>query len=156
MQFNTPAYEQVFSHVIKPVCEDREVGLLPYRADFTHMPGSVIDDIQRQIQESYVVIAEITPINASVFYEVGYADALQKPVVLIADQSVKQLPFDVRMSRTIFYENKIGGKELLQQTLKKFLKNIIASKNLTPFQNLELPLNMEVNQKPWFTILTRP
>mgnify|MGYP001001606036 CR=1 FL=1 len=83
MQYNTPAYEHVFEHVIKPLCDDDEIGLEAYRADLECTPGIVLEDVQRKIQESYVVIAEITPLNGSVYYEVGYADALQKPVVLM-------------------------------------------------------------------------
>jgi hypothetical protein len=36
-----------------------------------------IEDIQQQIREARLVIAEITPQNANVYYEVGYADALR-------------------------------------------------------------------------------
>jgi nucleoside 2-deoxyribosyltransferase len=50
------------------------------------MPGWAIEDIKRQIAECRVVIAEITPGNPNVYYEVGYADALNKPLILIADR----------------------------------------------------------------------
>jgi nucleoside 2-deoxyribosyltransferase len=97
------------------------MGLNPFRASDTYSPGLVVADIARQIAESRVIIAEITPVNANVYYEVGYADALGKPVILIADKSVRELPFDVRPYRTIFYENSIGGKNRVEETLKKYL-----------------------------------
>jgi len=131
MQFNTPAYDALFNDVITPVCE--EVGLRVFRADFTHLPGIVISDLTKQIAESRVVIAEITPVNGNVYYEVGYADALRKPLILIADKTVEALPFDVRPYRTIFYENSIGGKNKVQETLTKFLKNIMSSQPLSEY-----------------------
>jgi nucleoside 2-deoxyribosyltransferase len=123
MQFDTPEYEALFNEVIKPICEKE--GLRVYRADFAKQPGLIISDIAKQITESQVIIAEVTPINGNVYYEVGYADALKKPVVLIANRAVGQLPFDVRPYRTIFYENSIGGKRTVEETLGEYLKNIL-------------------------------
>ena len=84
MQFNTPEYEALFSDVIMPTCE-RE-NLRVYRADFAMKPGLVISDIVKYIKDFTVIIAEVSPVNGNVYYEVGYADTLGKPVVLIADK----------------------------------------------------------------------
>jgi hypothetical protein len=127
MQFSPPEYEELFNDVISPVCDG--MGLEAFRASQTYAPGLVIGDIQRQIRESRVVIAEITPMNANVYYEVGYADAIGKPVILIADGGkLEQLPFDVRAFRTIFYENTIGGKTKVEKTLTEFLKGLTSPK----------------------------
>src|SRR5260370_31856711 len=124
MQLKPPEYEELFKDVIAPVCEKME--LEPFRASQAYYPGLIIADIQRQIRESRVMIAEITPVNANVYYEVGYADAIGKPVILIADAGkVDQLPFDVRAFRTLFYENSIVGKKRVQKTLTQFLRNIM-------------------------------
>ena len=128
MQFNPPEYEELFNDVIAPVCKSME--LEPFRASQTYYPGLIIADIQRQIRESRVVIAEITPVNPNVYYEVGYADAIGKPVILIADGGkLEQLPFDVRAFRTLFYENTIGGKAKVEKTLTDYLKNIMGQKS---------------------------
>lgn len=125
MQFNPPEYEELFNDVIVPVC--RQMGLEPFRASQTYYPGLVIADIQRQIRESRVIIAEITPVNRNVYYEVGFADAIGKPVILIADGAkLAQLPFDVRAFRTLYYENTIGGKSKVEKTLMEFLRNIMS------------------------------
>jgi hypothetical protein len=123
MQFEPPEYEALFQDVIEPVC--RSEGLKAYRADSTYLPGLVIEDIKRQIAESRVVIAEITPSNPNVYYEVGYADALNKPLILIADREEGLKPFDVRAYRTIFYENSIGGKNRIENDLRAYLKGIM-------------------------------
>ena len=127
MQFDPPEYEELFNDVIVPVCD--KMGLEPFRASQAFYPGLVIADIQRQIRESRVVIAEITPVNPNVYYEVGYADAIGKPVILIADGGkLEQLPFDVRAFRTLFYENSIGGKKKVEKALTDFLENIMNQK----------------------------
>ncbi|MCW5983453.1 MAG: hypothetical protein KIT09_35500 [Bryobacteraceae bacterium] len=126
MQFNTSEYEELYQDVIRPVCES--MGLKPFRASDTYSPGLVVADIARQIAESRVIIAEITPVNANVYYEVGYADALGKPVILIADKTVQELPFDVRPYRTIFYENSIGGKNKVEETLRRYLTTIVGQR----------------------------
>ena len=123
MQFQPPDYEALFKEVIEPVC--RAEGLQAYRADSTYMPGLVIEDIKRQIAECRVVIAEITPGNPNVYYEVGYADALNKPLIFIADRNYGLKPFDVRAYRTIFYENSIGGKNAVEKDLRLYLRGIL-------------------------------
>jgi hypothetical protein len=126
MQFNTREYEDLFEEVIQPQCE--LAGLEAFRATDTYSPGIVISDIAREIARSRVVIAEITPANPNVYYEVGYADALRKPVILIADRTLKDIPFDVRPYRIIFYENSIGGKKRVEEELSKYLNTILSTK----------------------------
>lgn len=125
MQFNTREFDDLFDQVIDPAC--RKVGLKALRADQTQSPGLVVTEMTKQIAESRVVIAEITPANPNVYYEVGYADALRKPLILIADKTVKELPFDIRPYRTIFYENSIGGKQRVEETLLNYLNTIMGT-----------------------------
>ena len=47
-------------------------------------------------------MAELTGKNPNVFYELGLAHALNKPVILVA-QTLDDLPFDLRHLRTIIY-----------------------------------------------------
>ena len=83
-------------------------------------------EINQQIETSKVVIADITPPNLNVYYEVGYAHALKKPTVLIADRDkLAKLPFDVSPFRTLFYENSIGGKKRVEDGLRKYLDEIV-------------------------------
>jgi len=65
--------------------------------------------MQQAIERAAVVIAEITPRNPNVFYEVGYAHALGKPTILLARRG-SELPFDIRSYRVVFYDDTIGGK----------------------------------------------
>ena len=74
MQFS--GFEELYKEVIEPVT--KSFGLRPYRADEVFGPGNIIDDIIRGIETAQIVIAEITPPNENVFYEVGYAHALSR------------------------------------------------------------------------------
>ena len=127
MQFSTP-YNELFTEVIRPVTE--ELGLSCIRADESFGPGVIIQDVERQILEAQVVIADITPANSNVYYEVGYAHALQKPTILIAEKTT-DLPFDVSPFRVLFYENSIAGKRKVEAGLKNHLKAILQSAGMT-------------------------
>ena len=81
MQFTEP-YDSLYSEVIGPVCEELEFEA--YRADDVFRPGIILQDIISGLVESDVIIAEISPTNANVFYELGYAHARNQPTVLLA------------------------------------------------------------------------
>jgi hypothetical protein len=119
-QYGEP-YETLFNDVIKPLAKD--IGFYPYRAKDVYRPGLILEDIIQGLVESEVIIAEITPPNPNVFYELGYAHALKKPTILLAERG-SELPFDVRGYRCIFYDDTIGGKKELESNLKKHLANI--------------------------------
>lgn len=123
MQF-TPPYNELYNDVISKICEE-EYKIKAVRSDEIYGPGIIIGDIEKQIIESKLVIAEITPANPNVYYEVGFARALRKPTILIAEKSTK-LPFDVSPFRVLFYENSISGKKNIEDALRKHLKAILA------------------------------
>jgi hypothetical protein len=120
MQFS--GFEELYSDVIEPLT--KEFGLHPYRADQVYGPGNIMADIIRGIETAQIVIAEITPTNENVFYEVGYAHALKKPTILLAEKN-KKLPFDLSGFRCLFYENSIGGKRQVEEGLRKHLYAIL-------------------------------
>lgn len=127
MQFSSP-FNELYEDVIKPICD--EVGLNVLRADETYGPGLIIADITKEISESRIVIAEISPVNSNVFYEVGYAHALNKPTILIAEKTVK-LPFDVSPFRTLFYENSIAGKKQVEEGFRKHIKAVLSDREIS-------------------------
>jgi len=120
MEFSE-TFNDLYTHVIKPVCKNAEVNTV--RADERHGPGQILSDIEQQIAESSVIIADVTPVNANVFYEVGYAHALRKPTILLAQRGTR-LPFDISGFRTIFYNNTIEGKSKVEDLLQKHLAEI--------------------------------
>ncbi|MFZ3591327.1 hypothetical protein ACOI1C_19380, partial [Bacillus sp. DJP31] len=86
-------YEEVFAPAI------RSCDLEPYRVD--RDPGVVIpiDDIEKGIRNSRICLAEITLDNPNVWFELGYAIACGKDVILVCSTERNRnnpFPFDVR------------------------------------------------------------
>ncbi len=121
MQF-TDEFNALYDDVIRPACE--RYGYEVIRADNVYTNGLIIDDITKNIQESSVIIADITPSNLNVYYEVGYAHGINKATILLCDKSREKLPFDISGFRTLFYENTIGGKSGIEDKLNKHLDGI--------------------------------
>lgn len=127
MQFSTP-FNEIHQDVLKSVCEYEQLDA--QRADDTYGPGLIIADIERRIDEAKFVIADITPPNPNVYYEVGYARARGKPTILLADKTIEKLPFDVSGFRTLFYENTIAGKRPFEEELRHHIRAILAPPGL--------------------------
>lgn len=116
-------FDDLYNNVIVPKC--MEYGYEPIRADRIYTSSSIIQDIITEISDASVIIADITMDNPNVFYELGYAHALNKPTILLADvDKRKSLPFDLSGFRTILYSNSIGGKKDIEEMLEKYLYNI--------------------------------
>jgi hypothetical protein len=124
MQFEKP-YDDLYNDVIVPTCAG--LGFDARRADDVYSPGIILQDIVIGLVRASVVVAEITPVNANVFYELGYAHAIGKPTILLAQRG-RSLPFDVSGYRCIFYDNTIGGKAVVQDSLTRHLQNILANR----------------------------
>ncbi len=120
MQFAEP-YDTFYREVIQKQAE--AAGFEVFRIDEKAGPGVIFQDIQREIEQAEIVIAEITPANPNVFYELGYAHALGKPTILLAQRGA-QLPFDIRSFRVVFYNDTIGGKAEVERNLQNHLQAI--------------------------------
>lgn len=121
MQLSEP-YKQLYAEVIQPAA--REFELDAYHAGEIFGPGVILHDIVQGIIEAKIVVAEITPANPNVFYELGFSHALGKPTILLAERG-KELPFDVSAYRCLFYENTIAGKKQVEEGLRKHLRAIM-------------------------------
>lgn len=121
MQFGQP-FDTLYQEVINP--RARALGLEVIRIDELAGPGIIFEDIKHRLAEAKIVIAEITAPNQNVFYKLGYAHALNKPTILLAQRG-KELLFDIRSYRVIFYDDSIGGKPALERNLQKHLEAIL-------------------------------
>ena len=121
MPFAAP-YTDVYLDVIKSVCT--EFGITAIRADEIYGPGVIVQDIVDQVVDAQLVIADISVANANVYFEVGYALASKKPIILLAKKDTA-LPFDVSGFRVLFYEDSIGGKAKVEDGLRKHLTTLV-------------------------------
>lgn len=95
-------YDKRYDDVLAPAVE--EAGLEPYRVDRDPAATDLIDDIEKGIKDSDICLADITEDNPNIWYEVGFAFAIGKPVVLICSRNRRtRTPFDISPRPTIFY-----------------------------------------------------
>ncbi len=120
MQFAEP-YDNFYREVIQK--EAAAAGYEVTRINEKAGPGVIFQDMQREIEQAEIVIAEITPANPNVFYELGYAHALGKPTILLAQRDAA-LPFDIRSYRVVFYNDTTGGKTEVERNLRRYLEAI--------------------------------
>lgn len=123
MQFSKN-YDELYEEVIRPTCE--KYGFECIRADEIYTNGQIIEDVLSSIRNANLVIADITPDNPNVFYELGYAHGINKPAILLCDRQREKLPFDISGTRAIFYDNSISRKTKVEEALLKHLANIKA------------------------------
>ena len=93
-------FQLVYDHFLKKVLE--EVGFVVSRADDIQSQQNILKDIVKGIAESQLVVADLTNANPNVFYELGIAHAIGKPVLLVT-QSIYDVPFDLKSYRLVEY-----------------------------------------------------
>lgn len=122
MPFGSPIGEY-YSSIYKPAIE--KANLMPVRADNEIFgAGKIMDQVWSGINSAKVLVAELTTKNPNVFYELGIAHALRKPVVLVSSNE-DDVPFDLKHIRVIYYDKNdpFWGQKLLN----KVAENIISA-----------------------------
>ncbi|MES2285961.1 MAG: hypothetical protein V4547_09760 [Bacteroidota bacterium] len=120
MPFASPLgeyYKQIYEPAIK------KAGLNPMRADQDIFgTGKIIDQIWSGINSAKVLIAELTKRNPNVYYELGLAHALKKPVVLVSSNE-EDVPFDLQHIRVIYYDvnDPFWGTKLIDKVAENIL-----------------------------------
>jgi len=121
-----------FAPVLRPVYDDHIVSVVNHlslrskRADDFFTTGHVISDIWRGIWSARLIIADCTGRNANVFYEIGMAHTLGKPVVLIT-QSQEDIPFDLRYIRYLHYQYTPPGMKDFEARLESTIQAELSS-----------------------------
>jgi hypothetical protein len=91
LPFNQPWSDDVFSKMFKSGVED--AGFALYRGDSIVRVGDLSTNVWTSITQAGLIVAEVSAPNPNVYYEIGLADALGKPVFLFKQKSVT-LPAD--------------------------------------------------------------
>ncbi len=81
-----------------------------------------MDQVGQGIAHAKVLVAELTSRNPNVFYELGLAHALKKPVVLVSSNEA-DVPFDLQHIRVIYYDmsDPFWGNKLLEKVAENIL-----------------------------------
>ena len=79
-------------------------GLRVERGDHRILTIPLLEKIREHINEADVLIADVTGRNPNVFYELGLAHALDKPVILLTQDPIEEIPTDIRHLEFIRYD----------------------------------------------------
>lgn len=100
---------------IKRAC--RAVHMRGSRIDDKANTGQITENIHNNIRLAEYIVADLTDERPNVYYEVGYAHALGKPILLVA-RAETNIHFDLQGCRTHRYHN----YDDLERELKKWLR----------------------------------
>lgn len=124
MQPFSPPLGDYYEKIYAPAIE--KAGLRAVRADADIFgTGKIMDQVWDGINAAKVLVAELTGRNPNVFYELGLAHALEKPVVLVCADGRDDVPFDLQHIRVIYYstDDPFWGAKLID----KVAENIVSA-----------------------------
>lgn len=121
------SFDRYYQNIFVPAIE--AVGLSAVRGDSLFRSSDILGDIWSMIRTAKVLLADLSGRNPNVFYELGLAHALGKPVVLVSDQ-VEDVPFDLRGFRVSGYDkNHERWGTVLRQDIRQALKETLDDLN---------------------------
>jgi hypothetical protein len=101
--FDNDKFDKRFVDIFEPAILKAEFEA--YRIDKDLSVRIPIDDIEKGISESSICFAEITSDNPNVWYELGFAFACNKDVVMVcSDERQGKFPFDIQHRHVIIYK----------------------------------------------------
>ena len=103
----------------------REAGMQPIRADERGESGLIHTAMFRDLRDRAVVLADLSLYNPNVYYELGIRHVMSSRGTVLMCQKGAQLPFDIKLSRTIFYE--FDGKNLDWEEVENVVKQLSAA-----------------------------
>lgn len=114
-------FGDIYELGIKAAC--KEADAYCERVDEQIFDGNILERVYNQIAKADVIVAEMTGRNPNVFYEVGYAHALNKRVILLT-QNADDIPFDLKQFPHIVYGGKIATlKSQLETRVRWCIEN---------------------------------
>jgi len=100
-----PEFNSVYRKGVKAAASAADVDCR--RVDEQIFSEGILDRVYAEIARADLIIADMTGCNPNVFYEVGYAHALNKPVILIT-RDAGDIPFDLKQMQHIVYGQDIA------------------------------------------------
>jgi nucleoside 2-deoxyribosyltransferase len=130
------AAEAIFKVLVAPVfrLDFPDFELVRYNSELIH--GAINDQILEDLQTADLVVADLTELTPSGFYELGVRHATGLPTVLLA-QTGHSLPFDHKDFRFVVYSYRATDDEVEQRTRGALIESIKGALNRAPA--LDLP-----------------
>lgn len=147
----------IIKHTIKQLNDSKRIHdlITCNRLDDIKSAGKITDDLISEIISSNMCIADLTGNNPNVMWEVGYAHALNKPIVIIR-QGYGRLPFDVRDVRIIRYDITDLTSTLVTELSASIHDTMIRYKHRIDANTMPLPENKVFTIAVTGSMLGRP
>jgi DNA-binding response OmpR family regulator len=117
------SFDDIYQFGIKEPLVDK--GLKCERADEIQDTGGIMEQVFNRIRRARFIVADMTGRNANVFYEVGYAHAIGKDVILLTKEK-EDVPFDLRGYYHIKYGDSIKNlKKMLLEKVDALLSKVV-------------------------------
>lgn len=110
--------DSLLKYILEPVLKEFDFEII--RADKINSPNIITDDILKNLNESELVICDISSHNPNVFYELGYRHAINKTCITMVHKD-ESIPFDLSQHRTIKYSKDIDDVEKAKKHLSEML-----------------------------------
>jgi hypothetical protein len=98
-------FDDVYELLIKPALT--VAGCMPFRADKEPGAGDIRTDMYFELVTADVILADISILNANVFYELGVRHGVAPRGVFMIHGGWSRRPFDVAPDRTFDYDGKL-------------------------------------------------
>ena len=124
--FDGGKFDKRFNDTFYPAI--KEAGLDPYRVDQDPQVEVPIESIEKGIRAAAICLADITTDNPNVWYELGFAFAAGKSVVMVCSDERKELrfPFDIQHRTVIKYKSESTSDfEQLRQEIKDRIEALL-------------------------------
>lgn len=120
-------YNKIYSDVITTIADETKINisLFPIMCN-KGATGDQIQDIINKIKEAKIVFADITDNNANVLYEMGWARALEKKVVIVKRKNSEPTKSDIQNDTWHEYDDScrsISLGKIVKDNIIEILKN---------------------------------
>ncbi len=139
--FDSGKFDKRFDDVYKPAIE--AAGLDAYRVDRDPKVEIPIEAIEDGIRNSAICLADITTDNPNVWYELGFAFAAGRPVVIVCseERTSRKYPFDIQHRAVISYKTESprdfsGLQRALTSRIKALLDKTEALRQIAEYEQV--------------------
>lgn len=113
--------EHNYEFVIKPIVRQFQFEI--QKSDEISHTGTITDEILRAISRSRFIIADLTDARPNCYYEVGYAHAVGKPVIILAKEGTTR-HFDISTHKWNYWADYKDLKPKLEKELFAILRDL--------------------------------
>ncbi len=138
--FDQGKFDKRYDDVFSPAIEN--AGLEPYRVDRDPSVRIPIENIQEGIKNSEICLADITTDNPNVWFELGFALAVPKEVVLVcSEERTSSFPFDVQHRNILRYNTESTSDfKKLQTKITERIKGLLGKKTELDRLSMQSPV----------------